>query len=51
MPSLVDQTLLDRYYVTEYIGRGGMADVYKVWDSHRMTHLVIKVLHENMAID
>jgi serine/threonine protein kinase len=33
------------------IGRGGMAEVYKVWDKQRATHLALKLLHEDLAQD
>ena len=51
MANLVGKTLLNRYNVQEFIGRGGMAEIYKVWDSHRMTYLAMKVLFEDLAID
>ena len=51
MSNLVGKTLLDRYNVREFIGRGGMAEVYKVWDSQRMTYLAMKVLLEDLALD
>ena len=51
MSSLVGRILADRYRVDTFIGRGGMAEVYKVWDSRRMTFLAMKVLHEDLAID
>ena len=51
MPTLIGQTLLNRYQVLEPIGRGGMAEVYKVWDRERSVHLAMKVLHEELAID
>ena len=49
--SLVGKTLLERYNVQESLGRGGMAEVYKVWDSHRMTYLAMKVILEDLAVD
>ena len=51
MSRLVGKTLLERYNVHEFLGRGGMAEVYKVWDSQRMTHLAMKVLLEDLALD
>lgn len=51
MSSLVGKTILDRYFVQEFIGRGGMAEVYKVWDKQRMTLLAMKVLLEDLALD
>lgn len=51
MTNLLDKTLRNRYHVQEFMGRGGMAEVYKVWDQHRMVHLAAKVLHEDLAID
>ena len=51
MSGLVGQIVKDTYHFTEYIGRGGMADVYKVWDAQRVIHLAAKVLHKDMALD
>lgn len=51
MSSLVGKTILNRYFVQEFIGRGGMAEVYKVWDNQRMTYLAMKVLLEDLALD
>lgn len=51
MKNLVGQTLKNRYQVQEHLGRGGMAEVYKVWDNHRSTMLAMKVMHEDLAID
>ena len=39
MADLTGQTLLNRYRVIEFIGRGGMAEVYKAWDEHRAARL------------
>jgi len=51
MSDLTGQILANRYRVDTFIGRGGMAEVYKVWDSNRMTFLAMKLLHEDLAID
>lgn len=51
MSNLFGQTLLNRYTVREFLGRGGMAEVYQVWDSQRMTFLAMKVLLEDLALD
>jgi serine/threonine-protein kinase len=51
MPSLVGQTLRNRYRVDDLIGRGGMAEVYKVWDEDRTTYLALKLLREDLAQD
>jgi len=45
------QILANRYRVDALIGRGGMAEVYNVWDSKRMTFLAMKVHHEDLALD
>ena len=51
MSKLVGYTIAGRYRVDEFLGRGGMADVYKVWDQQRATWLAMKVLHESLAED
>jgi serine/threonine protein kinase len=51
MTNLIGQTFLERYRVEEFIGRGGMAEVYKVWDSTRSVHLAMKLLREDIAED
>ena len=51
MSNLIGQTLLKRYRVDEFIGRGAMADVYKVWDDQRAAYLAMKLLREDLAMD
>jgi len=51
MGKMVGQIIADRYRIDEFIGRGGMAEVYKVWDTHRGTYLAMKLLHEDLAHD
>jgi serine/threonine protein kinase len=51
MASLVGKTLKNRYRVDEFIGRGGMADVYKVFDLERGVPLAMKVLRDDLAED
>ncbi len=51
MADLVGRLLLNRYRVDSFIGRGAMADVYKVWDTQRVSFLAMKVLHEELAMD
>ena len=49
MSNLIGKLLLNRYRVDSFLGSGGMAEVYKVWDNQRMTFLAMKVLHEWLA--
>ena len=51
MPNLVGQTIANRYRVDDFLGRGCMAEVYKVWDNRRMTFLAMKLLFEDLALD
>ena len=51
MPNLTGQILASRYRVDEFLGRGGMSEVYKVWDSERATYLALKLLREDLAQD
>ena len=51
MPNLTGQTLKNRYQVIESLGRGGMAEVYKVYDAMRAAHLAMKVLRQDIAQD
>ncbi|MBN2555462.1 MAG: serine/threonine protein kinase [Anaerolineales bacterium] len=51
MNPLLGETLAGRYRVDAPLGRGGMAEVYKVWDEERAVHLAMKVLREDLAQD
>lgn len=51
MKLLLGKTLKNRYRVDEFLGRGGMAEVYKVWDLQRDVPLAMKVLREDLAHD
>jgi len=49
MTSLTGRTLLDRYFLRELVGSGGMADVYLAWDKLRSTRMAIKVLRRDLS--
>ena len=51
MADLVGQTLLGRYRIDEFLGRGGMAEVYRAWDAERSVYVALKVLNEDLAED
>lgn len=51
MNDLIGKTIVKRYRVDSLLGRGGMGDVYKVWDSQRAVFLTMKVLHADLAED
>ena len=51
MSELTGQILAHRYRVENFLGRGGMAEVYKVWDQERATYLAMKLLREDLAQD
>src|SRR5512135_8049 len=51
MSELTGQILGERYRVESFLGRGGMADVYKVRDLQRAVFLAMKVLHADLAND
>jgi serine/threonine-protein kinase len=51
VPDLIGQTLKSRYRVESLLGRGGMAEVYKAWDTWRNYHVAVKVMREDLAED
>lgn len=51
MQDLIGKIIKRRYKVEKMIGRGGMAEVYKVYDNQRNQHLAMKVLREDLAHD
>lgn len=51
MADLAGKVLLDRYRVDNFIGKGGMAEVYKVWDRERAVFLAMKILYSDFAED
>ena len=51
MANLVGKILAGRYRVEKFIGKGGMAEVYKVWDRERSVFLAMKVLYPDLAED
>ena len=51
MAELLGRIIKNRYRVDKSLGRGGMAEVYKVWDMERNATLAMKVLHEDLALD
>ena len=48
---LAGMTLVDRYFLRELVGSGGMADVYLAWDKLRSTKMAIKILRSDLAGD
>lgn len=46
---LSGKTLLDRYFLREFVGKGGMAEVYVAWDSLRTTKVAVKVLRSDLV--
>jgi serine/threonine-protein kinase len=51
MTDLTGKSLLDRYYLREQVGSGGMADVYQAWDNLRSTRLAVKVLRRDLVVN
>jgi len=51
MSELIGRIVNGRYRVEAFLGKGGMAEVYKVWDQERNMHLAMKILHADLAED
>ena len=51
MAGLIGKTLKNRYRVIDSLGRGGMAEVYRVWDEYRSVDIAMKVLRQDIAQD
>lgn len=51
MSDLTGRTIARRYLVESFLGKGGMAEVHKVWDQERSVHLAMKILHADLAED
>ncbi len=49
MESLSGRTLLNRYFLREVVGSGGMADVYLAWDQLRNAKMAVKVLRRDLS--
>lgn len=51
MSSLIGRKIAGRYRVDQFLGQGGSAAVYRVWDEVRSAHLALKVLNEDLSAD
>ena len=49
MTPITGRTLLDRYFLRELVGSGGMADVYLAWDKLRSVKMAIKILRRDLG--
>ena len=51
MKELEGNTLKNRYFIRKWIGGGGMANVYLVWDNLGAVKKALKILHSDLARD
>ena len=51
MYPIIGHKFKGRYRVEAPLGRGGMAEVYKVWDEQRSVFLALKLLRDDLAQD
>jgi serine/threonine-protein kinase len=47
MSYLEGKTLLNRYFLRQFVDSGGMADIYLAWDKMRSTKMAVKVLRKD----
>lgn len=47
----IGQVIAGRYQVEAFLGKGAMAEVYRVYDRQRATSLAMKLLHADLAED
>ena len=51
MDDIIGKIIAERYRVESFLGKGGMAEVYKVCDQKRSVYLALKILHADLAED
>lgn len=51
MGDLTGKTINGRYHVESFLGKGGMAEVYKVWDEARSVQIAMKTMYADLAED
>lgn len=51
MSELIGHIVSRRYRIETFLGKGGMAEVYKVWDEERSVYLAMKILYADLAED
>lgn len=51
MSGLEGKIILNHYRIETFLGQGGMAEVYKVWDTERTAYLALKLLYDDLAQD
>jgi serine/threonine-protein kinase len=49
MSDLTGHSLLNRYFLRQQVGTGGMADVYLAWDNLRSAKMAVKVLRRDLV--
>lgn len=51
MAEIIGRLVSGRYRVESFLGKGAMAEVYRVWDMERNVYLAMKVLNADLAED